>query len=293
MEMIAKDICAIIVTYNPDLVELRDNLKLVAPQVAKILIVDNSTDQQLQEEISLLNSKTICVILLKGNFGIAEAQNCGLTLAFKDYRCVLFLDQDSILPTTMVQRLCRALVQLEKRGEKVAAIGPIPYDRDSFTQRNYLATKAGASGELVEVSTLMSSGSLITKEAYKIIGEMDSSLFIDLVDWEWCWRARNMGYRSYLTATVEMGHRLGEGHMEALGLYIGVAKPIRQYYQFRNILLLMKRNYIPLGFKVKYIFLLPAKFIFYSLFVPPRKKRARFMLLGIFDALRGVSGPKP
>ena len=46
-----QDVCGIVVTYNPNIEELKENLDSVFNQVGGICIVDNSTDQVLQQEI--------------------------------------------------------------------------------------------------------------------------------------------------------------------------------------------------------------------------------------------------
>jgi len=119
---------------------------------------------------------------------------------------------------------------------------------------------------------------------------MEEDLFIDLVDYEWCWRAEKLGFSTYVTNEVKMAHRLGEDRYHFLGKSIGVPSPIRHYYQFRNTIIMFNRSYVPLSFKLKYMLILPFKFFFFALFVNPRAVRFRMISKGIIDAFKGVKG---
>lgn len=56
---------------------------------------------------------------------------------------------------------------------------------------------------------LISSGSLIPVDALVEVGMNNSSLFIDLVDFEWCYRAKYAGYHVLMTSNVTMKHNVG------------------------------------------------------------------------------------
>src|SRR4051812_17348597 len=92
-----QDVCGIVVTYNPNIEELKENLESVIDQVGGICIVDNSTDVTLQNELlNFEKDKNLHVISNNGNFGIATAQNIGMKWALeKGYEAFFLLDQDS------------------------------------------------------------------------------------------------------------------------------------------------------------------------------------------------------
>lgn len=80
---------------------------------------------------------------------------------------------------------------------------------------------------------------------------MDELLFIDNVDNEWCWRAIHNGNLCCITTKITMLHKIGQQHYKILGMPFLVSAPIRYYYQYRNYLWLLRRSYVPLGWKYK------------------------------------------
>lgn len=284
-----QNVCGIVVTYNPDIEELKENLASVINQVGGICIVDNSTNRDMQKSVLLFQQDKIHVISNKGNLGIATAQNIGMRWALENgFEAFFQLDQDSKLMEETVGNLVKEYNYLLSHDEKIACIGPLAFDRDKSEEdvyHNYASDE-----RIIKVGQTLSSGSLIPKSSLIVIGEMEDDLFIDLVDYEWCWRAEKMGYSTFVTKEVKMAHRLGEDRHHFLGKSIGVPSPIRHYYQFRNTLMMFNRSYVPLKFKLKYMFILPFKFFFFTLFIKPRAVRFKMMTKGIIDAIRGVKG---
>lgn len=285
------NVCAILVTYNPKIEELKENMESVINQVGGICIVDNSTDGDLQRKVlAFQDVDTIHVISNKGNLGIAFAQNIGMDWALKKgYEAFFLLDQDSKLIDETVSKLVRDYNFLVSQNKKIACIGPLAFDRDK-TEEDVYNNYGNGDDRIIKVQQTLSSGSLIPKNSFVQIGGMEEDLFIDLVDYEWCWRAEKMGYFSFVTKEVKMAHRLGEDRYHFLGKSIGVPSPIRHYYQFRNTIIMFKRSYAPLNFKLKYLLILPFKVFFFTFFVNPRLTRLRMITKGIIDAFKGVKG---
>ncbi|MDR7078835.1 rhamnosyltransferase [Neobacillus niacini] len=285
-----QNVCGILVTYNPNVEELKENIESVVHQVGRICIVDNSTDTILQKKVlDLQQEESLHVISNKGNFGIAAAQNIGMKWALqKGFNAFFLLDQDSKLMEETVFKLVGEYNDIASQNQNIACIGPLAFDRDKTEEDVYHSYDGDE--RIIKVQQTLSSGSLIPKNAFIQIGGMEEDLFIDLVDYEWCWRAEKIGYSTYVTKEVKMAHRLGEDRYHFLGKSIGVPSPIRHYYQFRNTLIMFNRSYVPLSFKLKYMIILLFKFFFFSLFVKPRSVRLRMISKGVIDALKGVKG---
>lgn len=286
-----QNVCGILVTYNPNIDELKENIGSVIHQVGGICIVDNSTDAILQNKVlDFQQEESLHVILNKGNFGIAAAQNIGMKWALqKGFDAFFLLDQDSKLMEETVSKLVGEYNYIVSQNQNIACIGPLAFDRDKTEEDVYHSYGSGDE-RIIKVHQTLSSGSLIPKDSFIHIGGMEEDLFIDLVDYEWCWRAEKMGFSTYVTKEVKMAHRLGEDRYHFLGKSIGVPSPIRHYYQFRNTLIMFTRSYVPFSFKLKYIPILLFKFFFFTLFVKPRSVRLRMISKGIMDALKGVKG---
>ncbi|RAY75457.1 glycosyltransferase family 2 protein, partial [Enterobacter cloacae] len=68
-------VLAVIVTYNPEIVRLKECINSLASQVERIVLVDNgSKDSESLKDISVDN---LDIILLTENKGIAFAENYG------------------------------------------------------------------------------------------------------------------------------------------------------------------------------------------------------------------------
>jgi rhamnosyltransferase len=291
VELDVIDICAIIVTYNPNINELRENVQSVLSQVQEICIVDNSTSPSLQKEVMNINQLPRVYVISNGdNLGIAEAQNQGLDWALDHgLRAFLLLDQDSKLLDGTTERLLYHYNYLTKQNKKVACIGPLAFNRDKSEDTIYHNYRE--EDELViEVQQTLSSGSLISRDTLQAVGKMESELFIDLVDYEWCWRAKEKGFSTYIARDVKLAHRLGDDRISFLGINIGIPSPIRHYYQFRNTLKMFVRAYVPNNFKGKYLILLPIKYVVYPLLADRGVTRFKMINKGILDAFRGIKG---
>lgn len=276
----------VLVLYNPDIHVTINALKALMPQIDILVLVDNSLC--INKEFQNMSSKGRCIYLHLGcNVGIAAAQNVGIEILKKeDIGYLLFMDQDSIAPSNMVESLVNSAYKIRKEASiPIGAIGPRAVNRqDSKEYKGSVKKGIKYNEELTEVTELISSGSLIPFENFDKVGCMDSSLFIDGVDHEWCWRARNkIGARFFILEKIKMSHQLGEGDHSFLWKKIAIPTYFRVYYQYRNYFLLIKRNYVPFYWKVsngiKYII----KFFYFPLFIAPRKKYLINMLRGIYD----------
>ena len=133
-------ICLIIVFYNPTLDQV-ERVKLLS-QTKQIFIIDNS-----EEEIGLFEEiKNIDYIPLHINKGIAFAQNVGIRKALEQqFEYVVFLDQDSKLKDTDIDRLLSVFKRIAQSDSKAAAIGPVIINSD--TGKEYKSRQRCPPGE--------------------------------------------------------------------------------------------------------------------------------------------------
>ncbi|AYM85603.1 glycosyltransferase family 2 protein [Pseudoalteromonas agarivorans] len=280
---------AVLVVYKPDLALTERLLTRLYGQTEEVVIVDNSpTPHDFTKVI-----KHYHYIHLADNSGIAHAHNAGLLYLLKaGCEYAILLDQDSLIPSDMVFNLSSLLKASNKIKQNVVAIGP--RIRCSFSDKKVnpkVQKEVFEYGDLVGVTQIIASGMMIDLSALDQIGLKDESLFIDGVDHEWCWRARSMGFDIAKAKNVEMVHRLGDSRSKFIGVTYKVGAPIRLYYQFRNILLLSRRPYVPTYWKVRCLFFMPIKLFLNSVMQKNRLKRLGFMLQGIIDGVLGRKGP--
>ncbi len=300
-------VVAVVVTYQPTESVLIAQLDKLSTQVARIIIVDNASDPLIQTWLMSYATAhaAICeLIILPDNMGIAEAQNQGIArvraLAFP---YVLLMDQDSQPEPDMVAQLLQSYQSLRHSGIRVAVIGAM--FRDSISgqcsehiryARLRIARVSCQQQPYLPVDFVIASGSLIGMDALAAIGDMDARLFIDHVDTEWVLRAKSLGWQVYGHCGASMTHSLGEARVRVwFGRWreVPLHHPFRYYYIFRNSILLYRRAYTGWHWKWLDIIRLLQMMVFMGVFIPGRRQRWRFILRGIVDGLRGISGRLP
>ncbi len=278
---------AIIVLYYPEYVHLMQMLKSLSSDLEYIILVDNS------EEPSSLDLKQFSNVshhVLNANIGLASAQNLGLDyLKGKACDFAFVFDQDSTLSNSFVPSMLRAW---ESSGnENLAAIGPKVICKFKGTpevpkvQRPYRVERG-----LHYVKQIISSGMLIDLRKLCIIGFKEDALFIDGVDHEWCWRAAKLSYVVAITQNVEMNHQMGVENKTIFGLSYKSGHPIRHYYQVRNVLLLLRRSYVPMYWKLRNSGMIFVRLILVILQGDNKLTRLKYIFIGFVDGLLGKSG---
>lgn len=294
------DICAIVVTYQPELARLVELLAACRPQVGRLVVADNGSAEAARIAAVCRDHGCDC-LPLGDNRGVAAAQNAGVAWALAQGcgRYILF-DQDSIPAPDMVARLAAAFDALQRQGQAVGAVGPCQVDdRDGhaspfvrFLPFRIARSHCGDAGEaLVAADFLISSGMLFTVEAYAAIGPFDEALFIDNIDLDWCFRGRAMGYGFFGVCTARLRHRIGDQVLRLGGLgSVHRHAPLRQYYIMRNRIALYRRPHAPVAWILQDLPRLVFKFALFAVFIAPRRENLAMMLRGMRDGIRGRMG---
>ena len=298
------DVCAVVITYQPQLDVLRQVLESVAPQVGQVLVFDNATagpaSAAFPAFLAQAEADGVVVVRSPTNVGLGAAMNCAADHArTAGFAYLLLLDQDSLLDPEMVATLKAACEDLG-RTERVAAVGPQFSDRRNghvapFIKIGFPLNRKlfGVPGQRVRCDFLISSGSLIPLDVLDRVGGMDERLFIDNVDMEWCFRARHRGFALFGICDARMRHSIGDT-LRAAWLKPGgvtIHKPIRLYYIMRNRVLLYGRKETPKVWIAQDVPRLVLKFFGTALFVAPRMHYVRMMLRGLRDGVHRRSGP--
>lgn len=295
---------AVLVTFNPDIAILRSELVSVCPQVKKVWLVDNGSDSNLSDWVDNLGlNAQIELIQMPGNMGLGAAQNAGMSRAFMAGAShVLILDQDSQPAADMVCCLLTTCQQLQAVGMDVAAVAPVYADsaggqESGFVRLGWLGSKKkqrDGFSDFVDTDFVISSGSLIPKAAFDLVGPMDEALFIDHVDTEWCLRAQSKRFRLFGVPAAKMVHSLGENRKQVWFLRwrnVSFHSPFRYYYILRNSILLQRRSYIPLKRRAVELLRSVRVLCFYGVFSSNRLLCLKYMVKGIWHGLKGVTGP--
>ena len=244
----------VIVTFFPDREKLCCLIERLISQSDYIVIADNGETAWIDDVIverawECVNRQDMC-----GNMGIGAALNTACRfLETKDVGWIATFDQDSLPPEGMLNALrSEATAVGKKTGRAVAAIGPIIMDsrgvpvisHDFFQFSSITFSRISCQNciDSLEVGHLITSGCLFAASAWQQV-KFDESLFIDIVDVDWCWRVKAMGYSIIGSCSNAMQHELSlEAHSSKMGLRVNKYSPIRRYYFSRNCVHLIVRG---------------------------------------------------
>lgn len=189
-----------IVTYNPEKARLFKCLSNVQRQVNCIVVVDNGSIEN--DFLSKLSNKfnNLKIIFLGKNLGIAKALNEGYKALRKEcnMQWILTLDQDTVLPLNFVKNIFSYIIPYD-----CAVLCGIPIDK-----RRYQA-KYKCEHELLEIDKCIQSGSLYKSVVLEKMNFFEEKLFIDYVDFEYCYRIRKASFKVYQARDVFFDQEFG------------------------------------------------------------------------------------
>ncbi len=296
-------LAAVIVTHEPSLATLSEQLRRLQGQVELVMVIDNGSHACADVAEIVSEHAFAQFIGAPDNQGLGWAQNEGLSRVLDlGAQAVLILDQDSLPRPGMVTALHRALQRQREDGIQTGAVGS-RYLGSDLGHPSYFVQFAGLNFRrcycsenqkaLIPADMLISSGALFSREALEAVGLMEADLFIDHLDTEWFLRAGAKGWSSYGVCDAVMEHGLGERTARFwLGRwrYLPVHRPFRYYYIYRNSMLLWRRPYPSKRWKRTDVLRLVKMFLIFALFVGERSNNIRMMMRGIRDGIRGRSG---
>lgn len=228
-------VCVVTVTHHPDSAWPDRFVGQAAEAVASV-IVDNHSDEEEAEIISKVAARHgTHLVRNKTNLGLAVALNQGAQLAFDEgHRWLLVFDQDSCPLPGIGAELVR-LYHLAATRCSTAVVGANFFDEAKQALR--FPSLGAARREWVPVRTVIASGSLIEREAYRTIGPFREEFFVDSVDHDYCLRARAKGFQVALATRPLMMHCIGaETTHRVLGRRIATSNhsAARRYDMGRN-----------------------------------------------------------
>lgn len=241
---ISRNICAVIVTYHPQ-GDFLARLRAVKHQVASMVIVDNASHGAA---LACLNEAAkrleIPVIRNESNQGVGAALNQGANWAVDNgFSWLLTLDQDTHVAEEFIPTLLQSYWEFSNR-ERIAVIGSSFVDPVTNAQSVIVAGDKNRPWK--EVETAITSGSLISLAAFRTIRPFREDFFVDCVDFEYCLRARSMGFHVLMACKPLMQHSIGAATCHSLPWKITATSnhsPARRYYMTRNQIVLARRYF--------------------------------------------------
>lgn len=285
-----RSVCAVIVTYHPDKATL-ETISDVLAQVRTLVVVDNGSDaNEVHALRAARQNQRFHLIENRQNLGIAEALNQGVRWAKNEgYSWVILFDQDSKITGGFIRHMFAAWESHPER-ERVGSIHPRYADPDTGIE---VSIPRAIDDSLV---LPMTSGSLMPLWIFDTLGWFASEYFIDLVDWEYCFRIRAAGFLVVDAKHAILLHAAGlPSKTTVLGRTFQAShhNAIRRYYISRNCIAFYRKYFFIFpGWILKCVYKQLRDMIVCSIAEKDRRRKFRNFLLGTWDGLTGKMGER-
>ena len=221
-------ILAGIVLYHPDTERLKLNIEAIYDQVDHIVLVDNTEEESDPQVIQLLSDYKQCTLLSnRKNTGIAHALNQIFQFG-AEFDWILTLDQDSVCLPGIIEKY------LEYKDLPSAGILTCGMKDRNFEGRE---VKRELTDNICEEKFCITSGAFCSVKAYRQSDGFDDKMFIDCVDFDYCYNLRKHGFKIYYINFTGLLHELGKGKDTRFlwrRITILHESPIRHYFVARN-----------------------------------------------------------
>lgn len=283
-----KKIVAIITIYYPKEEHL-NNINRISEQVDKIFLCDNTP---FNNKNSFSNLSNLEYLYFGKNLGLSLAFNFVLTnnkYNWNDDDYIIFFDQDTTIPKNHIKTLISDYEDLVLHGYNVGCIGPIFFN-NSMQKIEIPRLKKEINASIIQVSNIITSSMLCKYSQINSINFWNEDIFLDLADFDLCWRFNNENMSCFMTFNSVIEHSVGEGKENILFFSLRISKPFREYYQTRDCLYLLSKNYVPFYMKLRFVLNLTLRPILHLIFLNHSIDRFKFIVKGFKDYLNKVHG---
>lgn len=269
----------IIVRYENNPVIFLDNI-INLSELSKIYIYDNS-----KIALNIEKKNNIYYFHDASNGGLAKAINHCIDVALLDGKEIaVYFDQDSTIDINLINRLVQSYSRYKKKYKNLFALGPQPTMPNG---RDYpIKLFKNLEDSLYSATEIITSGITFELQTIKDIGYFDENLFLDMIDFEICWRAREKEMLIAVDKSIKMPHEVGIKTINLPFKVLPISSPIRNYYQMRNMLYLAlykyKKNKITILYYILRRFI---NIIINMLFADKKMLRLKYNYLAIKDAI--------
>lgn len=285
---IVNKIVSIMTMYYPQLIHI-ENAKKISNQSDVLIVCDNTPGYR---ENPFIEMKNIKYLPFGENLGLSKAFN--RALSFKDANLenddyIIFFDQDSIIPEGHIRALIDEFINLNNQDEKIGCLGPVYFDL-STGQEEVPRLKTFVNDRSMKVSSIVTTSMLSQYKKLKSIGFWNENIFLDMADWDICWRFYEKDMNVYLTYTSVIRHNVGRGIKKIGPFRLRVGQAFREYYQTRECLYLFFKRYVPIKYKIRFVEMLTIRPLLHFLFLDDKSNRLRYILKGIKDFFKKKRG---
>ena len=238
-----------IITYQPDLLLLKQNLSALVPQVSGVWLYDNGSANV--EDIRNLISDFPSVELIENR------ENLGLPINYNKAArktgnadgnaWLLILDQDTVLPEGYVHA---ASAFFDRKD--VSIICPLYWDINAESFEEF--QKRMPPEETSYVKRCISSGSICRVRDILDFGGFDEQMFIDYVDYDYCRTVMEHGRKILRLNRFYLQHQIGHSKTSRFlwkNIVVTNHSAFRWYYFFRNYIYFIRKHKLGLWTAIK------------------------------------------
>jgi len=266
----------------------------------EIIVVDNASTDATRQLLST-QFPELTVLSLQKNLGIAGGLAAGLSYAAleKNYDWIWIFDQDSVPAEDSLATLLSFLDLLGDAEPQTAILAPTCLHTDAAVEYPALSWHGSRfrpvtpSQSITFVDMVISSGSLMRSQAVRRAGPPREDLFMDFVDYEYCLRLRQHGYRIAVVRDAVLEHAIGSPQSVRLfGRNFSWADhaPWREYYMTRNEIFTISQYRQGLFAKLFVLYRLAHHALGILLFGKQKLECLRMIWYGLIDGLSGKLG---
>lgn len=268
MKNISISSVTILYNFNNEVIE---NIKTYEKYVDEVILIDNSDSNVYYNKYKDALSK-YTYISMGENLGIAKALNEGMKYSIeKKYDWCITFDQDTALKSNIIE-IYKKYIDMNCVSNAII-YSPL-YDFDRKKLKRFSGIR--------EVDYVMQSANLVNLKEFMNLGMFKEDFFIDVVDYEFCLRARKNGYKVISCGEAIVEHNPGiTKKIKLLNIKYGYCNKYRIYYQARNLLWTFKKykNY-------KILIILLYKFMKIILLFDDKIEFLKYYFKGIKDCLK-------
>jgi len=285
-------ICAVITTYRPESA-FPAKVARVRAQVATTIIVDDGARSENVRSLHEWFDSHDGVVMHHNpsNSGVAASLNAGISIArSRGYRWVITLDDDTLIDEDMVSNLVQGWEAAASKYDQPIALLGMAHAEDTLRRE----APDSRNQSFRRKRGIITSGSLMSIEAFEKIGLFREEFFIDGIDYDYSLRARALGFLVLQMPQVGMTHFIGNRTKHRIGpltVYTSNHSALRRYYWARNSVVLAREHWSqdPLFSVAVFLFHLRTT-ILIVLLEPGKRTKLRSILQGYHDALRNRMG---
>lgn len=216
VDIISTKVSVVIVAHNSQewLPECFASLAAQSFSPLEIILVDNGSNPPAEPI-----SPSVTSIRIERTLSLASAINIGVRAATGEF--ILLLNPDTILEPNAISKM----IETAKRFPDCAAVAAklrFAWARQfinglgNYAASAYWSTDNGLGHldlgqfeDIAEIPSACFAATLITRDSFDIVGELDENFPLYYEDSEWCYRARMHGYHIYASPGACVYHALG------------------------------------------------------------------------------------